>query len=133
LDGDGDLDVVTANHFADDVTVLLNNGDGTFGAHVSYGVGDGPVGLSLGDLNGDGKVDIAVANSFSDSVSVLMNLGAGVLAPAQDFPCGDSCQDVAIGDLDNDGDLDLAVRARQSSSHVKSLILTHTLNNWVKE
>ena len=40
LDGDLDLDLAVANYYSNNVSVLLNNGDGTFAARVTYGVGD---------------------------------------------------------------------------------------------
>ena len=44
LNGDTIPDLVTANEYSDDVTVLLGNGDGSFQAAVSFAAGDdGPV------------------------------------------------------------------------------------------
>ena len=42
LDGDGNLDLAVANRFSDNVSVLLNQGDGTFADDVLYGTGVGP-------------------------------------------------------------------------------------------
>ena len=53
LDGDGDADLAVANSFSDDVSVLLNSGDGTFAADVIYGVGLYPYSVAIGDLDGD--------------------------------------------------------------------------------
>lgn len=39
LNGDGNLDLTTANATSDSVSVLLNNGDGTFASHSVYSVG----------------------------------------------------------------------------------------------
>ena len=40
LDGDLDLDLAVRTHCgANDVAVLLNNGDGTFATDVTYGAG----------------------------------------------------------------------------------------------
>ncbi|MCH7720899.1 MAG: VCBS repeat-containing protein, partial [Planctomycetes bacterium] len=69
LDGDGDADLAVANRYSDNVSVLLNNGDGTFAADVLYGVGDQPQSVAIGDLDGDGDADLAVANPGSDTVS----------------------------------------------------------------
>ena len=71
LDGDGDLDLAVTIISDDNVSVLLNNGDGTFA--VTYGAGDEPLSVSIGDLDGDLDLDLAVANLFSDDVSVLLN------------------------------------------------------------
>ena len=40
LDGDGDKDLVTANLDSDDISILLNNGDGTFQAAIDYDAGE---------------------------------------------------------------------------------------------
>jgi hypothetical protein len=72
LDGDGDLDLTTANFGTDAVSVLLGNGDGTFAPQVTYPAGDGPVSVAVGDLDGDGDLDLTSANT-GGSVSVLLN------------------------------------------------------------
>ena len=33
-------------------SILRNNGDGTFGARVDYGVGSNPTGIAFGDIDG---------------------------------------------------------------------------------
>ncbi|MBM4360941.1 MAG: FG-GAP repeat protein, partial [Deltaproteobacteria bacterium] len=43
FDGDGKLDLATANLEANTVSVLLGNGDGTFGTKVDYPVGMNPL------------------------------------------------------------------------------------------
>ena len=43
LDGDGDLDLVTANYTPNTVTVLLGTGNGTFGGRTDYDTGVIPV------------------------------------------------------------------------------------------
>ncbi|MFZ5981885.1 MAG: FG-GAP-like repeat-containing protein, partial [Candidatus Zixiibacteriota bacterium] len=39
LDGDGDNDLAVANLDSENVSILLNNGDGTFAEAVNYGAG----------------------------------------------------------------------------------------------
>ncbi|MCY0988759.1 FG-GAP-like repeat-containing protein [Nannocystis sp. ILAH1] len=60
VDGDGDLDVVSANDdfFVKTNLVWLNAGDGSFTAGPSFG--GGGEGLALGDVDGDGVVDAVV-------------------------------------------------------------------------
>ena len=55
------------------MSVLLNQGNGTFAAPVRYAAGLRPVSVAAADLNGDGRPDLAVANSRSANVSVLLN------------------------------------------------------------
>jgi hypothetical protein len=75
LDGDGDLDLAAANPESANVSVLKNNGDGTFAAAVNYAVenGDGPISVFAADLDGDNDADLAVANAYGDNVSVFIN------------------------------------------------------------
>jgi len=62
LDGDNDLDLAVVNQTSDNVSVLLNNGDGTYAASVNYNAGDYPLSVCAGDLDGDYDLDLAVAN-----------------------------------------------------------------------
>ena len=110
LNGDGKADLAVASGTG--VSVLLNNGNGTFGAPASYGSGTSPSSVAAGDLNGDGKLDLVVGNG--NRASVLLNLGNGTFAAAvnYDFAAGyTGTQPVAIGDLNGDGRPDLAAGA----------------------
>ncbi|MBC8123408.1 MAG: VCBS repeat-containing protein, partial [Gemmatimonadaceae bacterium] len=104
LDGDGALDLATANGNSDNVSVLKNNGNGTFAAAQNFAAGDEPQPITVGDLDGDGDLDLATANG--SSLFVLKNNGDGTFAAAQNFFTGGIV--VTVGDLDGDGDLDLA-------------------------
>jgi hypothetical protein len=53
--------------------VLLSNGDGSFEAAPSFGVGGSRYSMAAGDFNGDRALDLAVGKPFSDNVSVLIN------------------------------------------------------------
>ena len=91
------------------MSVLLGNGDGTFGAKTDFGTGSNPHSVAIGDLNGDGKPDLAVANSASNTVSVLLGNGDGTFGAKTDFATGVDPRSVAIGDVNGDGKPDLAV------------------------
>jgi hypothetical protein len=109
LDGDSDPDLAVVNDFSNNVSILKNNGDGTFQNKVDYGVGDYPVSVFCADLDGDGDLDLAVANRNSDNVSILKNNGDGTFAGAVNYEAGGGSHSVFCADLDGDSDMDLAV------------------------
>lgn len=75
LDGDDDLDVATANAGGDNVSVLLGNGDGTFGAssdHALHSAAKDPHAITAGDFDGSaGTTDLVTANSGSHDLTLL--------------------------------------------------------------
>jgi hypothetical protein len=109
LDGDVDLDLAVANATSDSISILKNNGDGTFQDATNYRVGDKPWSIFCADLDGDTDFDIAVVNASSDSVSILKNNGDGTFQSAVNFGVGRNPVSVFCADLDGDDDLDLAV------------------------
>ncbi len=92
---------------SDNISVLLGNGDGTFGSPTTYTVGDRPSSLVVSDLNQDGTKDIVTANSFSQDISILYGNGDGTFAAAQTLDTGVAPFEVAVADLNSDGALDL--------------------------
>ena len=111
FDNDGTLDMAVANHDVhreNRVSVLLNNGDGTFAPTQFHDVGARPYWLASGDFDNDGWTDVAVTNYFGSSFSVLMNVG-GTFAPQVEVPCMPGPTFLAAGDVDGDGWADLVV------------------------
>ncbi len=113
VNGDGKPDMAVANSVSStenySVSVLLGNGDGTFGSAVNFATGSYPVSVAIGDVNGDGKPDLVVANNFGNSVSVLLGVGNGTFGAAATFAVGSSPRSVAIRDVNGDGKPDLVV------------------------
>jgi hypothetical protein len=91
------------------VTVLLNNGNGTFGAPTAWETGESTQSVVIADVNGDGRADLVAANFGSNTVSVLLGAGDGSFAQKSDFQTGACPFGLAVGDLDGDGRPDLAV------------------------
>ncbi|MEX2031306.1 MAG: Calx-beta domain-containing protein, partial [Dehalococcoidia bacterium] len=58
----GDVDIVVAHQFSQDLSLLIGNGDATFQPPVEYEFGRPPGPVALGDVNNDGKPDLAVAD-----------------------------------------------------------------------
>jgi hypothetical protein len=114
LDGDGDLDAVTANYGAV-AAAWYNAGDGTYPISITLGYGYG-WDVALGDVDGDGDLDAVVAYRGGQVQQVWFNDGRGAFPTWTTFGAGDS-RGVALGDLDGDGDLD-AVTANNDQPQV---------------
>jgi len=109
LDADGDLDLAVVNNWGNIVSILKNNGGGTFQNRVDYPVGSYPSSIFCADLDGDGDLDLAVANSGSNNVSILKNNGDGTFKPKVNYNAGNTPLSIFCADLDGDNDVDLAV------------------------
>jgi hypothetical protein len=110
FDNDGDLDISTCNMDDLNISVLMNNGDGTFQwPPVSYPFGDIPRSIYTVDLDGDFDLDLAATSQDSGSVGIFLNNGNGVFQEAVFYPVGRHPTDVNSGDFDNDNDMDLVV------------------------
>ena len=121
LDNDGDIDLATANRGENlgrdsTVTILFNDGFGSFYHDSTHVAGRTPLDLTMGDLDGYGFSDLAVAVASSDCISVLFNDGSGVLRPPITYKVDDIPNSVIAVDLDGDDDLDLAVSCGGSDS-----------------
>jgi hypothetical protein len=84
LNHDGAVDVVTANHSGNNLSVLLGNGNGTLRAPVDYATGTEPKSLAIGDLNSDGHADVVTANSTGTGVTIWYGTGTGTLTSRND-------------------------------------------------
>jgi len=75
--GDGKVDLAVANRASKTVSVLLGNGDGTFGKAADYAIGVVPGQLVITDFKGDGRADIVVGDAGGTKISVLLGSGDG--------------------------------------------------------
>ncbi len=122
INADGLIDIVTANRFSNDVSLLLGSGNGTFQAQQRFNVGLRPISIKVADLNLDGIQDLVTANFSSGDVSLLLGNGDGTFQVERrifinaSFPAF-----VAIADVNADGLLDLVV-ANVDSTEVSLLL-----------
>jgi hypothetical protein len=127
VNGDGKLDAVVANLYFSggifsygSVSILLGNGDGTFGTAVVYPAGPSPASVAMGDFNGDGTPDLVVASAPdkgccggtpNGKVGVLLNKGDGTFkTPVIIYSTGGrNAYSVAVANVDQDKKPDLVV------------------------
>jgi hypothetical protein len=108
-DGDGDMDIVTANQGSDDVTLRRNNGNGTFGAVTSFeGGGTAEYSVQAADMNGDGITDLVVGLRGSSRIVVHLGNGNGTFTPQPFQNAGGAVWMLTCGDIDGDGKMDVS-------------------------
>ncbi|MFQ5453031.1 MAG: FG-GAP repeat domain-containing protein, partial [Candidatus Zixiibacteriota bacterium] len=111
-DYDNDLTVVNYSSYAGGfyhISVLLNNGDGTFQNEATYPVGSWPIAVFGSDFDNDGYNDIAVTSFGQDLVSVLINNGDGTFISLDNYTSSYGPNSVFSCYLNNDNFNDLAV------------------------
>ncbi len=73
FNGDGKADLAVTNQGSSTLSILLNNGDGTFAGATSIATINSPTNLIVGDFDGDAKADLVVSGYYN--VSVLLGNG----------------------------------------------------------
>jgi hypothetical protein len=123
LNGDGQLDLATANSTSNVAAVLLGRGNGTFQAPAIYSTGTNsyPNYIAIGDVNGDGKNDLVSSNNYSAGLAVLLGNGNGTFQAATIYYTGARVVGVVLRDLNADGKLDL-ITSNTSTSVVGVLL-----------
>ena len=126
LNGDGSPDIVVGTA-GKSVTVLIGNGDGSFGGPHLFSTTQGSVGVAMGDFNNDGKLDVACAcdsyGSGASTMSLLLGNGDGTLQTPIDVNLPHLAQGIVVGDLNRDGNLDAIVVERVIGSGPGDFVL----------
>lgn len=111
VNGDGRLDVLTANRVTSDVSVLLGNGTGSLGRPRAFVSDEQPEAVAAGDLNGDGLDDAVAVNSAGPppTMAVLLALpdGSGALTGVEDVLVLPNPMALAGVDADDSGIADV--------------------------
>jgi|GEM_PF-4429013 len=128
FNGDGKPDIATTGGNDSSVSVFLNNGNGTFAAHVDYALGSVNQTSTIisADLNGDGKLDLALAEgSVANTLTTFTGNGSGTFSGRTAYSIGSAnarLSGMAVADFNGDGKLDLAI---SDSSNKNIYIVTN--------
>jgi hypothetical protein len=92
LDGNASPDLAIVNNTDNTVTVLLNNGDGTFvaGPNSPLATSPNPTGIALADFAQNGTAGIAVTCAGSNTFRVFFGITAGFFTVGFEPPAGPS-------------------------------------------
>jgi len=108
FDGDGDIDIAaTGFYLSNDLTFLMNNGDGTFTPGVTVSVSDGPEMVTAGDFDNDHDLDLATTNTGSGNIAIIMNNGDATFAAPLYYTSCENPYSIHAGDFNGDGYPDL--------------------------
>ncbi len=129
LDGDGDLDVIVAQHTDQQLYLIENDGAANF-TKVALNIFDARD-LQVIDLDGDSDLDIVGINTTDNTGNIYFNDGnqnfSTVAIPV--LANGD-LEYFDIADIDNDNDLDLILAYDQPSGNHILLYLNDGANNF---
>jgi hypothetical protein len=109
LDKDGNVDLLVPADAANQISIVLGNGDGKFKPAVNYSAST-PSAVAACDLNNDGILDMISSNGPGSTVLTWMGLGNGSFLPSRSattaviYP-----QEISCVDLNKDGNLDILV------------------------
>ena len=110
LNQDGALDLLVACE-SGIVSILLNNGDGSFQETIHLESGGSTKDVKLAELNGDDLPDLLVAPTGAGLMSSYANLGDGTFQSLKDYPYTDygiyGIEKLNIVDMEGDGLLDV--------------------------
>jgi len=105
LDGDGDMDVLSASVSDDKIAWYENDGSESFTAHTVSTDADGAQSVFAADVDGDGDVDVLSASFNDDKIAWYENDGDESVAPHIISTDADRARSVFAADVDGDMDV----------------------------
>ena len=111
MDGDGDIDLLSAFELRDTVAWYENDGAAvpSFSEHVISTVAGGAYSVYAADMDGDGDMDVLSASDNDDTIAWYENDGAAVPSFSEHVisTAADGARSVHAADMDGDGDMDV--------------------------
>jgi hypothetical protein len=116
---DGNLDLAVSDLGANQISILLGKGDGTFRPARNFSV-PSCAGLAVGDFNEDGIPDLAIVEYENYGIAALgiyLGNGDGTFRRGARYTLGPGTVWDAVADFNGDGHLDVAVANSGSDTH----------------
>ena len=107
IDGDGDMDIVSALQSGSSIEWYENNGDQTFTAHTISNSAFTAMSVFAADVDGDGDMDVLGALLQDDTIEWYENDGNQNFTTRTISLAADGASSVFAADMDGDGDLDV--------------------------
>jgi len=112
VDGDGDIDVLSASNNDDKIAWYENNGSEIFTAYNISDSADGGFFVYAVDMDGDGDMDVLSASSNDDKIAWYENDGNENFTAYTITDSADGTYSVFAVDVDGDGDMDVLSASR---------------------
>ena len=112
VNGDGRADLAVVSSASEvpglnaNLSVLLNQGGGTFAPAIQHSAGEFLLFVTGADLDGDGRRDLVVLDS-SSNIGVLINNGDGNFSARVSYGAQRPSSAIALGDVTGDGRVDI--------------------------
>ncbi len=110
FNGDGWSDIaVGIGSSPNQITIYLNQKNGTLAKGTSYSVPGQPTWIAPADLNGDGILDLATINYYNNTATVAWGNGRGGFTRGPTYYAGVAPNSITAADINGDGFADLLI------------------------
>jgi hypothetical protein len=117
VNADGFADILVPNADSNTFSVLLSNGNGSFGLAQPYSTYAAPDTLYSADFNRDGIPDLVAGFTAAGGVQVFLGNVAGTLTVGGTYPVGgNNTSAMAVADFNQDGNADLVVATASNAN-----------------
>ncbi|MDE5099709.1 MAG: DUF4347 domain-containing protein, partial [Trichodesmium sp. St16_bin4-tuft] len=131
VDGDGDMDVLSASINDDKIALYLNDGSNNFTEQTISTNADGAISVFAADVDGDGDMDVLSASYWDNKIALHLNDGSNNFTEQIISNNARGAESVFAADVDSDGDVDV-LSASFNDSKI-ALYLNDGSNNFTEQ
>ena len=123
FNADGAADLAVTNQNANNVSILLGDGTGTFKGKMDFPAGGAPQRIAAADLDGDRNLDLVLPITTGNAVAILFGDRQGRFAEPRLFPVVGGPFMTVVADFNADARLDVAVGTQTAGWRRVALLL----------